>query len=98
MFAAGDIALVDGLPLPQLAQPAIQSGRHAARQVARLVNGRVPRSRSAYHDKGIMATVGRRSAVVELPHGARSAARWPGWPGSACTCSTCSAAATGCPR
>src|SRR5262249_45169167 len=29
IFAAGDIALIDGDPQPQLAQPAIQHGRHA---------------------------------------------------------------------
>jgi NADH dehydrogenase len=82
VFAAGDIALVDGLPLPQLAQPAIQSGRHAARQVERLVNGR-PTVPLVYHDKGIMATVGRRSAVVQLPHGvrARGTLAWLAWLG-----------------
>jgi NADH:quinone reductase (non-electrogenic) len=78
----GDIALVDGLPLPQLAQPAIQSGRHAARQVARLVTG-LPAVPLAYHDKGIMATVGRRSAVVQLPHGVRvrGTLAWLAWLG-----------------
>jgi len=29
VFAAGDIALIEDQPLPQLAQPAIQMGRHA---------------------------------------------------------------------
>ncbi|HYB85967.1 MAG TPA: NAD(P)/FAD-dependent oxidoreductase [Streptosporangiaceae bacterium] len=82
VFAAGDIALVDGLPLPQLAQPAIQGGRHAARQVERLVNGQ-PAVPLAYHDKGIMATVGRRSAVVQLPHGVRvrGTLAWLAWLG-----------------
>jgi NADH dehydrogenase len=82
VFAAGDIALVDGLPLPQLAQPAIQSGRHAAWQVERLVKGR-PTAPLVYHDKGIMATVGRRSAVVQLPHGVRvrGTLAWLAWLG-----------------
>jgi NADH dehydrogenase len=82
VFAAGDIALVDGLPLPQLAQPAIQSGRHAARQVGRLVK-RHPTVPLAYHDKGIMATVGRRSAVVQLPRGlrVRGTLAWLAWLG-----------------
>ncbi len=82
VFAVGDIALVDGLPLPQLAQPAIQAGRHAARQVERLVKGRPPAT-FAYHDKGIMATVGRRSAVVQLPHGlrVRGTLAWLAWLG-----------------
>jgi len=82
VFAAGDIALVDGLPLPQLAAPAIQSGRHAGRQVARLEKG-IPVVPLVYHDKGIMATVGRRSAVVQLPHGVRvhGTLAWLAWLG-----------------
>jgi NADH:quinone reductase (non-electrogenic) len=80
VFAVGDIALIDGLPLPQLAQPAIQAGRHAARQVARLVTGS-PTVPFAYHDKGIMATIGRRSAVVQLPRGlrVRGTLAWLAW-------------------
>lgn len=65
VFAAGDIALIDGQPLPQLAQPAIQEGRHAAAQIRRLLAGR-PTEPFSYRDKGIMATIGHRSAVVEL--------------------------------
>src|SRR6516164_3473900 len=70
IFAVGDIALIDGQPLPQLAQPALQMGKHAADQIRRLETGRaaVP---FRYHDKGIMATIGYRSAVVQLPHRVR---------------------------
>ncbi len=80
IFAVGDIALVDGLPLPQLAQPAIQAGRHAARQVARLMTGG-PTVAFTYRDKGIMATIGRRSAVVQLPRGmrVRGTLAWLAW-------------------
>jgi len=39
IFAVGDIAIIDGQPLPQLAQPALQMGKHAADQVRRLVHG-----------------------------------------------------------
>jgi NADH dehydrogenase len=70
IFAIGDIALVEQAPLPQLAQPALQSGRHAAAQVKRLLAGQATTALS-YHDKGIMATIGRRSAVVQLPRGVR---------------------------
>jgi len=35
IFAVGDIALIDGHPLPQLAQPALQMGRHAGRPADR---------------------------------------------------------------
>jgi NADH dehydrogenase len=70
IFATGDIALIEGQPLPQVAQPAIQTGRHAGKQIALLMAGR-PTQPFHYHDKGIMATIGRRSAVVELAHGTR---------------------------
>lgn len=66
IFAAGDIGVIDEAPLPQLAQPAIQQGRHAARQILRMEAGQ-PTVPFHYKDKGIMATIGSRSAVVELP-------------------------------
>jgi NADH dehydrogenase len=77
IFAVGDIALVDGEPLPQLAQPALQMGRHAAGQVRRLVRGQ-PVVPFRYRDKGIMATIGYRSAVVQLPGHVRSRGT-PAW-------------------
>jgi NADH:ubiquinone reductase (H+-translocating) len=82
IFAAGDIALIEGQPLPQVAQPAIQTGRHAGKQIAALMAGR-PTRPFHYHDKGIMATIGRRSAVVELAHGARihGTLAWLAWLG-----------------
>jgi len=66
VFAAGDIALIDGNPVGQLAQPAIQEGRHAAANIRRLMAGE-PTTDFRYFDKGTMATIGRRSAVVQLP-------------------------------
>jgi NADH dehydrogenase len=68
VFAIGDIALTDDAPLPQLAQPALQMGRHAADQIRRLDAGQ-PTIPFTYHDKGIMATIGSRSAVVQLARG-----------------------------
>jgi NADH dehydrogenase len=70
-FAIGDIAAAPGKgqgdgPLPQLAPVAMQSGRHAARQIIRLLNGQ-PTRPFHYVDKGTMATIGRRAAVAELP-------------------------------
>src|SRR6185312_12886227 len=64
IFAAGDMALYEAEPSPQLAQPALQEGKHAARQIVRLVHGQ-PTEPFHYHDKGTMATIGRRSAVVQ---------------------------------
>ena len=65
IFAAGDIAVNPDDPTPQLAQPAIQMGRHAAAQIVRLQR-ELATEPFAYHDKGILATIGRRSAVVQL--------------------------------
>jgi len=44
----------------------MQMGRHAAAQIRRLQAGR-PTAPFRYHDKGTMATIGYRSAVVQLP-------------------------------
>jgi NADH:ubiquinone reductase (H+-translocating) len=82
IFAAGDIAVNPDNPTPQLAQPAIQMGRHAAAQIVRL-RQQAATEPFAYHDKGIMATIGRRSAVVELPQGLRlrGTLAWLAWLG-----------------
>lgn len=68
IFAVGDVGAVEGNVLPQLAQPAIQTGRHAAAQVRNLVQGQ-PTKEFAYDDKGFMAIIGRGSAVAQL--------KWP---------------------
>jgi NADH dehydrogenase len=51
---------------PQLAQGAIQGGRHAGKQVLRRLAGHETLP-FAYKNKGIMATIGRRAAVAEIP-------------------------------
>jgi NADH:ubiquinone reductase (H+-translocating) len=82
VFAAGDVCRNEAKPVAQLAQPAIQQGRHAGRQIARLIAGQ-PTTPFRYHDKGTMATIGRRSAVVELPRGIRftGTLAWLAWLG-----------------
>jgi NADH:quinone reductase (non-electrogenic) len=82
IFAIGDIGFIEDNPAPQLAQPAIQQGRHAARQISRIAAGQ-PTEPFSYHDKGIMATIGRRSAVVQLPQGIkiRGTLAWLSWLG-----------------
>ncbi|UBU11716.1 NAD(P)/FAD-dependent oxidoreductase [Nonomuraea gerenzanensis] len=67
IFVAGDLA---GAPhaLPQLAQPAIQMGKHVGKQIAAMVKGGQPRPFS-YRDPGIMATVGKAEAVLQLENG-----------------------------
>jgi NADH dehydrogenase len=85
VFAVGDLAEIDdgcGARLPQLAQVAIQSGRHAAEQVLHTIERR-PRTSFRYLDKGTMATIGRRAAVAELPGGRRltGPVAWLAWLG-----------------
>jgi NADH:ubiquinone reductase (H+-translocating) len=73
VFVVGDLAGAGdgkGGLLPQVAQPAIQEARHAARNIERTLNGE-PRTGFEYKDKGIMATIGRNAAVTELPSGAK---------------------------
>jgi len=66
VYAAGDVALVDGAErLPQVAQVAIQQGEHAARNILRSLHGEPPLP-FCYRDKGSMATIGRSRAVVMI--------------------------------
>jgi NADH dehydrogenase len=82
IFAVGDVAASAGGALPQLAQPAIQGGRHAAAQIRRLLAGE-PTEPMAYRNKGTMATIGRGAAVAQLPLGVKLTGRvaWMGWLG-----------------
>jgi NADH dehydrogenase len=60
----------------------MQSGRHVARQIGRLLDGKGT-ERFRYRDKGTMATIGRRAAVAELPGGIRlrGGPAWLAWLG-----------------
>ncbi len=82
VFVVGDVAATpDGEHLlAQLAQPAIQTGKHAGHQVRRIVDG-LDTEVFRYKDKGTMATIGRRSAVAELPGGIRlrGTLAWIAW-------------------
>lgn len=70
IFAAGDLAVTPD-PLPQLGTPAQQQGLHIGRGIASLVEGRSLHA-FKYHDKGTMATIGRRAAVVDIKLAGRS--------------------------
>jgi NADH dehydrogenase len=64
----GDLANLadrDGKPLPGVSPVAMQEGRHAARNVLAMIDGRKPQ-RFWYWDKGSMATIGRNKAVADL--------------------------------
>ncbi|MCL6423102.1 NAD(P)/FAD-dependent oxidoreductase [Brachybacterium sp. JHP9] len=65
VYAAGDVAGGEDA-LPQLAQPAIQTGHAVAKSIAADVAGRRPEP-FTYADFGTMATIGRRAAIVQLP-------------------------------
>lgn len=74
VFVVGDMAAIEGNTsddwLPQLAQVAIQSGTHAAKQIRADVQGQ-DRTAFSYSDYGQMATIGRNAAVAELAGGLR---------------------------
>ena len=82
VFAVGDIARQqgkDGKPLPGLAPVALQQGRFVARMIIADHEGK-PRERFRYHDKGLMATIGRARAVLEAGSLRLSGlAAWLGW-------------------
>jgi NADH dehydrogenase len=65
----GDIAAITdaktGQVLPQLGSVALQAGEHAGEGIARRIAGKPPRP-FRYRDKGTMAMIGRRAAVVQM--------------------------------
>ena len=63
VFVIGDVASVPGVP--GVAPAAIQGGRHAAKQIERLVRGE-PTETFRYRDKGSLATIGRAAAVAQI--------------------------------
>ena len=69
IFVIGDLASLNGpsgRPLPGVAQVAMQMGAHAARNIMRSIEGQ-PLRAFAYRNLGDMATIGRASAVAEMP-------------------------------
>jgi NADH dehydrogenase len=88
VYAVGDAAAVlwggtgpqADTVCPQVAQVAIQSGGHAARQILAKLAGR-PTIPFAYKDKGIMATIGRRAAITQFRSGrvVRGTFGWLAW-------------------
>src|SRR5262249_38763697 len=72
VFVVGDMASLDGygygdgdgVPYPMVAQLAMQQGRQAAKNIVARETGR-RESAFRYFDKGQMAILGRRAAVVD---------------------------------
>ena len=67
VFVIGDLASIssDGKPVPGLSPAAMQEGRHAARNVTRLIHGE-PTLPFHYRDKGTLATIGKAAAVADI--------------------------------
>ncbi len=65
----GDIAAITdgktGQVLPQLGSVALQAGEHAGETITRRIAGKEPKP-FRYRDKGTMAMIGRRAAVVQM--------------------------------
>lgn len=83
LWVIGDTASLDGAdgrPLPMVAPVALQMGRHVAKQISARLAGQ-PFTDFVYKDKGQMATIGRRRAVVEMPGGMRmhGTPAWLAW-------------------
>jgi NADH dehydrogenase len=83
VWAVGDAAAVPRNATElcaQLAPVAIQSGRHCARQILRVLKGE-PTEPFRYRDRGSMATIGRHEAVAKLPYGGviKGTLGWLAW-------------------
>lgn len=84
VFAIGDVAAAHdkhGRDLPMVSPPAMQAGRYVAKRILDGgPNGGLDRKRRRpfrYHDKGTLATIGRRSAVGQV--GPLRFTGFPGW-------------------
>jgi NADH dehydrogenase len=66
VYAIGDVSVSPEEPLPQLAQPALQGGKHVAKVIRAELDGKSAPKPFKYKDKGTMATIGRSSAVAEI--------------------------------
>jgi NADH dehydrogenase len=68
VYAIGDVANIpspDGATHPQLGSVALQSGTWAADNIVAEFRGKQPKP-FHYHDKGIMAMIGRGAAIAEV--------------------------------
>ncbi|MEV6635881.1 NAD(P)/FAD-dependent oxidoreductase [Actinoplanes sp. NPDC051470] len=80
IFVVGDLMALpgkDGRQLPGVAQVAIQSGRHAAKQVLRRLAGKPDGQPFHYFDKGNMAVISRFNAVADI--GGVRLSGFPAW-------------------
>ena len=84
VFVAGDIGWITDAKtkkvLPQLGSVALQAGEHAGENIDRRLQGKDTEP-FKYLDKGTMATIGRKAAVVQMPRGRSMTGRtaWLAW-------------------
>ncbi len=86
IYAIGDVARFDSDVYaeghPQLAAVAVQQGSYLASCFRKMAKGRLPKPFS-YKDKGVMANIGRKKGIVQLPNGTtyKGFFPWLGWLG-----------------
>ncbi len=79
IYVIGDTALVrgaDGAPLPGIAPVAKQQGAHVAHAIVARIAGRQCKP-FVYRDRGLLATIGRKSAVIAYRN--LRLRGWPAW-------------------
>jgi NADH:quinone reductase (non-electrogenic) len=80
VWVIGDVALVrtpgDGV-LPGIAPVAKQQGAYVARAIAARIAGGPPPAPFRYRDRGLLATIGRKAAVIAF--GRLRISGWPAW-------------------
>lgn len=64
VFVIGDTALVRDAPLPGIAPVAKQQGAYVARAIRSGLAGATDTAPFVYRDRGLLATIGRRAAVI----------------------------------
>ncbi len=67
IFAVGDTAVLEP-PVPGIAPAAKQMGKYVGRRIAARIEGAANTKPFRYRHAGDLATIGRKAAVVKLPH------------------------------
>jgi NADH dehydrogenase len=80
IYVIGDTAFAqnpDGAPQPGIAPVAKQQGAYVARQLAARIGGHKAPAAFVYRDRGLLATIGRRAAVIA--YGRLRLSGWIAW-------------------
>jgi len=76
VFVLGDMAALQGMPLPGVAPVAMQQGRYVADAIGLLLLGK-ELTPFSYVDKGNLATIGRAAAIADF--GRFQISGWVAW-------------------